>query len=121
MRQKGAGSDGFDLSNHYNIVLDHMEHQAALGWNVTTGTDQNGHPLLVLADRSGGALSGAIIDAAAERPVGDRRATAVSFAEVSQGHYVGDAALDTRGQWDLRLSVTVRGEMFVTTRRIVVH
>lgn len=116
-----AGDDGFDLSNHYNIVLDHMDHQAALGWAVTIGADQAGHPSFVLMERSGAPLTGAAVEASAERPVGEALARPVRFAETAPGQYVAADVLTPKGQWDLRLSIKAHGETFVTTRRIVVR
>jgi nitrogen fixation protein FixH len=116
-----AGGDGFDLSNRYNLVIDHMKQEAALGWAVTAEVDPAGHPVVVLRDRSGGVLAGAAIEATAHRPLGDPRITAVRFAETSPGRYFGAAALDERGQWELQLSATAGGHEISTTRRIVVR
>lgn len=115
-----AGHDGFDLSNHYNVVLDRMDRQAALGWTVTAGT-RDGRPVLALTGRSGTALTGAAIEAAAERPVGDPLGRPVRFAETAPGQYVAAEGLTPAGQWDLRLSIEVQGQTFTTTRRILVR
>jgi nitrogen fixation protein FixH len=116
-----AGSDGFDLSNHYDAVLDHVRREAVLGWTLQANIDPTGHPLVVLEDRSGGGLAGAAIAATAQRPLGDPRTMLLRFQEVAPGHYLAAAALEEKGQWDLELSATAGGHEFSTTRRIVVR
>jgi nitrogen fixation protein FixH len=114
-----AGSDGFDLSNHYDTIIERMKQEAGLGWAVQADVDQAGHPVVVLYDRSGTALGGAEIEATAQRPLGDRHARQVHFTEVSSGHYRGDVALDEQGQWELEIWATADGKQFSTTRRIM--
>jgi nitrogen fixation protein FixH len=116
-----AGSDGFDLSNHYDAILDRVKQQAALGWAVRAEVDAAGHPVVVLTDRSGGALAGAGIAATAERPLGDPRTKDIRFSEIAPGRYVGGVTLDEKGQWDLELSTTAGGHELSTTRRIMVR
>jgi len=116
-----AGGDGFDLSNRYNAVIDHMKQEAALGWAVQAEADPAGHPVVVLTDRSGGVLAGAAIEATAQRPLGDPHTTSVRFTETSPGRYLGAAALDEPGQWELEISATAAGHEISTTRRIVVR
>ena len=115
------GGDGFDLSNHYNAVLDRVKQEAALGWAVRAEIDPAGRPVVVLTDRSGAALSGAGIEATAQRPLGDPRTTDVRFSEIAPGRYVGTGALEEKGQWDLLLSATAGGHELSATRRIVVR
>ena len=114
-----AGRDGFDLSNRYNAVIERVKQEADLGWTVQAGVDQAGHPIVMLADRSGTALAGANIEATAQRPLGDRHLRQVRFTEVSSGHYRGDVTVDEKGQWELEIWATAQGQEFSTTRRIV--
>jgi len=116
-----AGSDGFDLSNHYNQVLARVRQEAALGWEIRAEVDPAGHPIVVLTDRSGTALAGAGIAATAQRPLGDPRATDIRFSEIAPGRYGSGTVLDEKGQWDLALSATSGGREYSTTRRIVVR
>lgn len=116
-----AGSDGFDLSNHYNTVIEHVQEQAALGWTLAAGADAQGHPTLALTDKAGAPLTGARIGATAERPLGAAQTTPVAFREQAPGRYVGDAALAMPGQWDLSVVADAQGHEVVTTRRIVVR
>jgi len=116
-----AGGDGFDLSNHYNGVLERVEQEAALGWTARAEADANGHPVVLLVDRSGAALSGAGIAAVALRPLGDPRTRDIQFSEISPGRYVGAAVLDEKGQWELQLHASAGGQEYSATRRIVVR
>jgi nitrogen fixation protein FixH len=116
-----AGGDGFVLSNNYNAILARVKQEAALGWAVQAEVDKAGHPVVVLTDRSGNVLAGATIEATAQRPLGDQHTTPVRFSEVSPGRYLGGAALDAKGQWDLEFSATAGGHEFSTTRRLVVR
>lgn len=116
-----AGGDGFDLSNHYNVIIERMKQEAALGWAVRAEVDKAGHPVVVLTDRFGTALAGAGIEATAQRPLGDRHTTSVRFVEISPGRYLGGTALEEKGQWDLDLSATDGGHEFSMTRRIMVR
>jgi len=116
-----AGGDGFDLSNHYDVILERMRQQAALGWDARAEVDPAGRPIVVLTDRSGGVVAGAGIEATAQRPLGDPRVTDVRFSEIAPGRYVSATVLDEKGQWDLQLSATAGGHEFSTTRRLVVR
>jgi nitrogen fixation protein FixH len=110
---------GYDVSNHYDAVLDRVARQDAMGWTARVELEDAARPVVVLTDRSGNALSGAGIAATAERPVGDPHRTDVRFSEVSPGRYVGATALDEKGQWDLQISATAAGRQYSTTRRLV--
>ena len=114
-----AGNDGFDLSNRYDHVIAHVRQQAALGWGVRVETDVRRHPVLLLRDRDGTPLTGAVIQATAQRPLGPEHSTPLAFQEQAAGRYVADAALAEPGQWDLLLTADARGHQFTTTRRIV--
>jgi nitrogen fixation protein FixH len=114
-----AGSDGFNLSNHYDAILERVKQEVGLGWAVQAAVDQAGHPVVELTDRSGTALAGAEIAATAQRPLGDQHTRQVRFTEVSPGHYRGDVALDKQGQWELEIWVTADGQELGTTRRIM--
>lgn len=116
-----AGSDGFDLSNRYDAVVDRMHQQAAIGWTLRADTDAFGHPVLRLSQSSGAPLTGAQVQAVAERPLGATRSTRLAFREEAPGRYVGDAALAMPGQWDLMLTASSQGHDLTTTRRIIVR
>ncbi|HET8995078.1 MAG TPA: FixH family protein [Acetobacteraceae bacterium] len=116
-----AGGDGFDLSNRYDRVIDQVQRQAALGWSLQASADALGHPVLLLHDRAGAPLAGAVLRGTAERPVGPQDATALAFQELAPGRYVAQLPLSERGQWDLLVSATAEGHRYTTTRRIMVR
>jgi nitrogen fixation protein FixH len=116
-----AGSDGFDLSNRYNVIIERMKREAGLGWAVQAEADPAGRPIVVILDRSGAALAGVEVEATVQRPLGDRHTRQVRFTEVSAGHYRGDVALDENGQWELQIWATAGGQELSTSRRIVVR
>jgi nitrogen fixation protein FixH len=114
-----AGRDGFDLGNDYARVLKVATAQAALGWQVETTVDQARHPLLRVTDRTGRPLGTAAMDVQAERPVGPAGTTALRFSPGQDGSFKADTDLD-RGQWDLLVTVRADGQVYTTTRRLVV-
>ena len=116
-----AGAEGFDLSNHYDAVLDQAQREAALGWAMQASTNEAGRAVVTLTDRAGLPLSGASIAALAERPLGAPETHRLSFHETDAGHYVADTALTMRGQWDLTLSASTGAHDMAVTRRIIVR
>ena len=115
-----AGSDGFDLSNHYNRVLNAVQRQAALGWSLRLLPGDAGRPVLLLTDRTGAPLHGARIEATAERPLGPPQTTHLRFRDAGNGRYVADAMLTAEGQWELQVFAAVDGHTLATTQRLVV-
>jgi nitrogen fixation protein FixH len=115
-----AGSDGFDLSNHYDEVLAHVQRDAALGWIVRVLPGDAGRPVLELTDRSGAPLPDAVVEATAVRPLGPPETTRLVFRADGAGRYVADAALTSPGQWEVQLSVGAQDHAIAVTRRIVV-
>jgi nitrogen fixation protein FixH len=116
-----AGSDGFDLSNHYDAVLDSVARQAALGWKLEAAADAERRPWLSLVDKDGRALAGAHVEATAERPLGATNTTHIAFREQAPGRYVAETPLNLPGQWDLSLVTDAGGHEVITTRRIIVR
>lgn len=114
-----AGTDGFDLSNSYNRVLETTAQQAALGWRIEADLDASRHPVLRLTDRSGAPLPGAAIDARAERPLGPPETTVLTFQPVGQAVYHADTTL-VPGQWDVLVAINAAGRTYTTTRQIIV-
>lgn len=113
-----AGRDGFALSNRYNMVLQRQDDQAAIGWIVRTSVDAKGRPAMTLADTDGTPLTGAKINAVAERPVGEARATPLLFVDHGAGRYIADAALEASGQWDVSITAQSGGRTMTVTRRV---
>jgi nitrogen fixation protein FixH len=115
-----AGSDGFDLSNHYDHVLEAVQREASLGWKLTMLPNGAGRPTLVLTDRAGTPLPGAHVEATAARPLGPLDTTHLVFRDDGAGRYVADAVLSLPGQWELQVSASAQGHTLAATRRIVV-
>jgi nitrogen fixation protein FixH len=91
-----------------------------LGWSIQLRADTAGRPVLALLNARGTPLTGAAVQASAERPVGDALTTALTFQEVAPGRYTASASLPLKGQWDIMLTATAAGHDITTTRRIVV-
>ena len=47
------GDEGFALSNHYDVVLERAQREAALGWTVAAQADEAGRAVVTLTDRIG--------------------------------------------------------------------
>ncbi len=113
-----AGRDGFALSNRYNMVLQRQDDQAAIGWVVRASADAKGRAAMTLADTDGTPLTGAKIEAVAERPVGEARTTPLLFIDQGAGRYAADATLDAPGQWDISITARAGGRTMTVTRRV---
>ena len=115
-----AGADGFDLSNNYDHVLQAEARQATLGWQVNVAVDAGHHAVLGLRNRAGAPLQGAAIDARAERPVGPEEVTKLDFHAVGGDLYRTNATL-LPGQWDVLLTMHAGGDLYSTTRRVIIR
>jgi nitrogen fixation protein FixH len=116
-----AGDAGFELSNHYDAVLEQARREAGLGWTLVAQTAEAGRPIVSATRRDGLPLRGASIAAVAERPLGAPETRQLAFHEASAGRYVADSTLTEPGQWDLNLSASFEGSNMMATRRIIVH
>ena len=116
-----AGNEGFELSNHYDAVLEREQREAALGWTVVVRTDAAGRPEVRLSGRDGAPLRGASVAASAERPLGAPETQSLVFRESDAGRYVVDTALPAAGQWEMTLSASFGGHDITATRRVIVH
>ncbi len=116
-----AGDNEFELSNHYDAVIDHVQREAALGWIVAAQPDAAGRPVVTLTAPGGAPLHGAVVVATAERPLGTAGAQRLGFVEAADGRYVADTVLPLPGQWDLQMTVSAQGHDVVMTRRVYVR
>jgi nitrogen fixation protein FixH len=114
-----AGEDGFDISNHYDIVLQDAKRQAALGWRITITQDGAHHISLTATDRTGAALPNVAVTLKAERPVGPARTTPMTLHESADGNLVTAEALPP-GQWMLQLGIESAGQALHATKRLIV-
>ena len=115
-----VSNDDFDTSNRYNAVLAAAAAQDALGWTERAAAE-HGTPTIDIANRDGRALTGATVEASAERPVGNDTPVQLAFREARAGHYVASTVLGQPGQWDLKLRARLDRLDIRVTRRIVVR
>jgi nitrogen fixation protein FixH len=116
-----AGSDGFDLSNRYDRVIERAQQQARLGWSIQAAVDAGHRPVLQMRDHTGAPLIGATVHATAERPLGPSHSAAMAFHETAPGHYLADGSLDEPGQWKLQVTASARQHEVRATHRILVQ
>ena len=105
-----AGDDGFDLSNHYDAVLERRQREAALGWTVAA-RDGRGGSAGGDADRPDGAPLRGSVDGRSPRNGRSARRTRCAGVprDRSPGRYVGRHAAADAGQWDLTLTARSAG------------
>jgi nitrogen fixation protein FixH len=115
-----TGDEGYELSNHYDAVLDRAQQQALLGWDLSASAG-DGRAMVTLRDRTGMAIAGATIIATAARPLGAIDTQRLVFHETAAGHYAADASLPLPGQWELTIAASANGHNIAATRRIIVH
>jgi nitrogen fixation protein FixH len=114
-----AGEDGFDLSNGYNRILVGSARQAALGWTIRAEADAAGHPALRVTGPNGAMLSGATIEARAERPLGPRMPTTLTLQPDGDRMIASETLAP--GQWALFVQVRRGDDAASVTERIVVR
>ena len=114
-----VGTGGFDESNSYDRVLDAVSRQAALGWSAEVGVAA-GLPVLAMTDRGHAPLANAQVRVTARRPLGPDETTQLVFQAVAPGRYQAAQPLPSRGQWDVDVVVTLAGQDWRATRRILV-
>jgi nitrogen fixation protein FixH len=114
-----ASSDDFDTSNRYDSILNAVAAQDKLGWTSVADT-AGAVPFIGLTGADRQPLTGALINAEAERPLGNDPALQLAFSETAPGHYTAASALPLHGQWDLKLRITQSGHSVRVTRRIVI-
>jgi nitrogen fixation protein FixH len=115
-----ATRDVFNHSNSYDQVLAAAAREAALGWSLQADLQQ-GRPVVVLAGRDGQPLTGVRLEGSADRPLGADDAVDLAFQPFAPGRFVAGRALDTPGQWELRLIASQDGRTLHATRRLVVR
>ncbi len=113
-----AGGNAFDVSNHYDSVMHTAEQERQLGWAAATRM-QGTRPVLLVTVADGAPLAGAVVRAAALRPVGPENRTTLDFAADKAGRYVATAALPGLGRWDLHITVSQGGKNLHVTRRVL--
>ena len=116
-----AGEEDFDLSNHYDAVIEREQREAALGWTRGSADGRSGPAGGEATDRDGSPLHGASVAASARASARRTGRRALVFHGTDTGRYVADAALPAQGQWELTLSASAGGHDMAATRRVIVH
>jgi nitrogen fixation protein FixH len=118
-----AYPDAFGRGIAYNKVLDALEAQERLGWQVGIdlgSADAAGQRAITvsLADRDGRPLTGGKVSALFVRPVEKTGLVEASLVEEVAGRHAGAVVLPSRGQWDVRVTVGRGGERVDARQRI---
>lgn len=97
--------NSYVASQKYNGWLDKAESARALGWQVLPVRRKDGRVVLeTLA-----VPANATIMAEAERPLGEREATRLTFAPESPNSWISDKPLGP-GRWQLRMTIRAPGQ-----------
>ena len=101
----------------YNVELDRLRAQEALGWRAAAEARPDG-VMVLLRDRDGKPLSGLTVKATLQRPATEQGRSVLTLTETAPGRYVGDRA-GLSGAWDTRVeAVGGVGQSFVAERRL---
>lgn len=106
----------------YNRTIEQARAQAALGWRVDLAfAQQDDRTLaieLALADRNGDLIETASVNAAFMRPTHEGHDRTIPVPHRYGGQYLGEVRLPLAGQWDVRVAVEARGEVWRARRRV---
>ena len=92
--------NSYVASQNYNGWLAKAEASRQLGWEVQATQRGDGRVVLETA----GVPAAAKVAAEAERPLGEREATHLTFAPAGEGRWVSDKALSD-GRWQMRIAI----------------
>ncbi len=92
--------NSYVASQKYNVWLRQAAASKALGWQAVPHRREDGHVVVETI----AIPAGAIITATAERPLGTREDTPLTFAPQGQGRWVSNESL-APGRWQLRLAI----------------
>lgn len=96
--------NSYAASQNYNGWIAKAEASKALGWQVMPERRADGRVVLETL----GLPEGAVITAAAERPLGQRETMALTFAPEGQGRWLSTETL-AAGRWQLRMAIRAPG------------
>ncbi|TIX51987.1 FixH family protein [Alteraurantiacibacter aquimixticola] len=99
--------NSYVASQEFNGWLKQAEEQSKLGWDVSTTRDEMG---LVHVDVTG-APDALAVTANARHPLGSQPDRPLTFARVSEGHYVATEPLPG-GRWILRLQLAAGSDQW---------
>lgn len=92
--------NSYVASQNYNGWLAKAEASRKLGWEVRATQRADGRVVLDTA----GVPAAAQLAAEAERPLGAREATPLTFAPAGEGRWISDKAL-ADGRWQMRIAI----------------
>ena len=96
--------NSYVASQNYNGWIAKAEASKALGWQVMPERRADGRVVLETI----GLPEGAVVTAAAERPLGERKTIGLTFAPEGQGCWLSTEAL-AAGRWQLRMAIRAPG------------
>jgi nitrogen fixation protein FixH len=97
--------NSYVASQNYNGWLNQAAASKALGWQAVPHRRADGRVVVETL----GPAAGASITATAERPLGQRDETALTFAPLAKGSWVSDQAL-APGRWQMRIAIRSGGK-----------
>jgi nitrogen fixation protein FixH len=114
-----AGGNAFDISNHYDSVLQAAAKETAPGWSaIAKAVDHR--PVIWITQVDTSPLAGATVRGSAVRPVGPEQRTALTFTAGDGGAFRAEQTL-APGRWDVALIIAQGSHTLHLTRRIVVQ
>lgn len=97
--------NSYVASQHYNGWLRQAAASKALGWQAVPRRRADGRVVVAVK----GPPADARLTATAERPLGPRQETALSFAPVGKGQWLSDRSL-APGRWQVRVAIRAGGK-----------
>jgi len=99
--------NSYVASQHYNGWLHQAAASKALGWQAAPRQRADGR--VVVETR--GVPAGAVVTATAERPLGTREETALTFSTFGEGVWVSEQKL-APGRWQLRIAIRAGSQVW---------
>ncbi|MFT5487723.1 MAG: nitrogen fixation protein FixH [Paracoccaceae bacterium] len=103
-----TSDDAYRKGLDHNRTLDHAARQNARGWTARV-VAADGRVEVLLADRSGAALTGLSVRGEARRPIHDRSDTELTLRETAPGQYNAVGTKLSSGRWALVLTAAADG------------
>jgi nitrogen fixation protein FixH len=116
-------SNAYQKGLAYNDTIAHAEAQQLLGWQAETKTEASADGLRVhfqLKDKQGQPINDAAVLARFTRPTQSGHDREISLKPQAAGVYVGTAALELSGLWNIRISVSKGKDNYQQSQNITV-
>lgn len=111
--------DAYKQGVAYNQTLDAAAEQKALGWRSALALD-GGKLRVLLTDRDGAPLSGASVEVALSRPLGEETAAMLKLNETTPGTYVAAFVAPLPGRWKAELAVQQTEDVYRMRHEVMV-